>query len=59
MANRLCSKCEFYQISYLASDHEGLCRRFPPQIRQDGEFRFPVTHVADWCGEFSPTPAQE
>jgi hypothetical protein len=53
MSDETCEDCKFH---YLPS---GTCRRFPPQLRHDGEFRFPVVDRADWCGEFSPTPAQE
>jgi hypothetical protein len=54
MGEEMCGECKFY---YTPSSG---CRRFPPQLRHDGEFRFPVMGEADWCGEFRPaTPAQE
>ena len=54
----VCKNCKFYLSSWTS---KGKCRRFPPQVVNDGggllssgevESKFPVVNPADWCGEF-------
>lgn len=39
-----CEDCKFYK--------RFRCHRYPPQMRHNGEFRFPCLPPDDWCGEF-------
>lgn len=33
------------------------CRRYPPQMMEDGIARFPNVGADDWCGEYQPKEA--
>lgn len=50
-----CKSCRFFEW---VNAGDGLCRRFPPQVRvwcEDEKTWFwesPVVGVGDWCGEF-------
>ena len=56
-ATSVCSACKHW--SHQASAEQGECRRHAPQTlvftidsKTQFESRFPITHSADWCGEF-------
>ena len=45
-----CGLCHFWVPESDEDGHElGLCRRWPPAYEG-----WPMTDIADWCGEFSP-----
>ena len=56
MEPQQCSNCRFYTA---LDDNAGLCRRHPPQGVIGPANRFPETLPTDWCGEYSPTVAQQ
>ena len=50
MSERTCESCRWWnQID----GPDGECRRYPPQVVNDGD-AFPVMEQGDWCGEWEP-----
>ena len=49
--NKRCANCRFFvrfvdvAVDKLAWKDDGLCYRFPKEIRKE---------ISDWCGEFKP-----
>ena len=62
-----CNQCKFWDIYGGSSKGKGACRRFPPVATSlvDGNggsmlvTTYPMTRLADWCGEFQPLQAAQ
>ena len=50
----MCQSCAFFDRE--KNDDVGFCRRYPPSMfflgDDDFESLFPITGLAEWCGEF-------
>lgn len=46
---QMCQTCRWWNR---LDDENGECRRYPPQVVQDGD-AFPVMESEDWCGEWT------
>ena len=56
MIDKTCGNC-FYFCKFLGrkeDEHEGICRRFPPSVKEDSNSSWwnPRVEDDDWCGEF-------
>jgi hypothetical protein len=47
---RRCDTCAYY---VKATETEGVCRRFPPQLSAPNYSQWPAVRGELWCGEFS------
>jgi hypothetical protein len=55
MFKKACRDCHYWhqiEISIVHDKTKGKCHRYPPTPLGWKDFYWPVTHYAQWCGEW-------
>jgi hypothetical protein len=53
-----CAACRYWHNPPNLEKAFGVCRRYPPQRSESGDW-WPVVGVGAWCGEWQPKEARD